>query len=164
MRQLLIWTGLCLTALCFAMCAVAPAYAQEISDEAAMSLPEVPTAEDPAPAEEPSDSGLASEAVTAYKAGKYLVALGVVLMLAVRLFRRGVWFIPALGEKLLRTSWFKTRAGGYTLVGVLAVLEFASLKLYSGAPFSWEMAMGIASAAWIAISQHEIIKDATAGA
>ena len=102
-----------------------------------------------AKAEQSDDLGtLGKEAEELARAGKWIAALGALMLFLVAVFRK---FIFA------RVDWFRTKKGGYTAAGGVALATILGLGLKAG--FSVEMILAVLSAAFAASGMHTALGD-----
>lgn len=105
-------------------------------------------------AADPSDlGGLLTDLLAAAQAGKWMVVVGVVLMLLVLGLRVAAarWI----------SKWFATTRGGLALAFGTALLATVGGSLAAGQGFSWGLLLAALSAAWTSAGIHDHVKKLT---
>lgn len=105
-------------------------------------------------AADPTDiGGLLTDLLAAAQAGKWMVVVGVVLMLLVLALRIAAvrWI----------SKWFATTWGGVTLAFGTALLTTIGGSLAAGQGFSWGLLLAALSAAWTSAGLHDHLKKLT---
>lgn len=130
----------------------APAPALDAAPSSPAEKPEAAPESD-AKTEKGDDAGedlgaLGQEVFDLAKGGKWLAALGALMMLLVVLFRRFLFG---------KSEWFQTKAGGYTAAGIVALLTIVGLSLKVG--FSIDVIMAGLTAAGFASGLHGATSD-----
>jgi len=99
----------------------------------------------------PADvGGLLTDLLAAAQAGKWMVVVGVVLMLVVLGLR--------IAAARWISAWFKTTSGGMVLAFGTALLATIGGSLAAGQGFSWGLLLAALSAAWTAAGIHDHLK------